>query len=79
MGEHCNNTGHSVSWDNTKVLTGEQDWLKRKVKEAIYIYILNSGDSLWAEAGGAGVLPTITPAANNLRTYYSADFGVFNA
>ena len=37
VGEHCNNTGHSVSWDNTKVLAREQDWLKRKVKEAIYI------------------------------------------
>ena len=35
--DHCNATGHSVSLDNTKVLTREPQWTKRKVKEAIYI------------------------------------------
>ena len=37
VGHHCNATGHSVSLDNTKVLTREPQWTKRKVKEAIYI------------------------------------------
>ena len=35
VGDHCNATGHSVSLDNTKVLTREPQWTKRKVKEAI--------------------------------------------
>ena len=30
-------TGHSVSMKNTKILTRESNWHKRKVKEAIYI------------------------------------------
>ena len=37
VGDHCNATGHSVSLDNTKVLTREPQWTKRKVKEAILI------------------------------------------
>ena len=37
VGDHCNATGHSVSMDNLRVLAREQDWLKRKVKEAIHI------------------------------------------
>ena len=37
VGDHCNATGHFVSLDNTKVLTREPQWTKRKVKEAIYI------------------------------------------
>ena len=37
VGDHCNATGHSVSFDNTKVLTREPQWTKIKVKEAIYI------------------------------------------
>ena len=37
VGDHCNATGHSVSLDNTRVLTREPQWTKRKVKEAIYI------------------------------------------
>ena len=37
VGVHCNATGHSVSMDNLRVLDREQDWLKRKVKEAIHV------------------------------------------
>ena len=37
VGDHCSATGHSVSMDNLRVLDREQDWLKRKVKEAIHI------------------------------------------
>ena len=37
VGDHCIATGHSVSLDNTKVLTRKPQWTKRKVKEAIYI------------------------------------------
>ena len=33
VGDHCNATGHSVSLDNTKVLTREPQWTKRKVKD----------------------------------------------
>ena len=36
-GEHCLATGHSVSKNNIKVLCREQEWQRRKVKEAIYI------------------------------------------
>ena len=37
VGDHCNATGHSVSLDNTKVLSREPQWTKRKVKESIYV------------------------------------------
>ena len=37
MGEHCLVTGHSVSKNNIRVLSREQEWHRRKVKEAIYI------------------------------------------
>ena len=37
VGDHCNATGHYVSLDNTKALTREPQWTKRKVKEAVYI------------------------------------------
>ena len=37
VGDHCQATGHSMSMKNTKVLTRESNWHKRKVKEAIYI------------------------------------------
>ena len=37
VGNHCLATGHSVSMDNTKILAREQNWHKRKGKEAIYI------------------------------------------
>ena len=37
VGEHCLATGHSVSNKNIRVLSREQEWHKRKVKEAIYI------------------------------------------
>ena len=37
VGDHCQATGHSVSMKDTKVLTRESNWHKRKVKEAIYI------------------------------------------
>ena len=37
VGEHCLATGHSVSKKNIRVLSREQEWHKRKVKEAIYI------------------------------------------
>ena len=35
--DHCRATGHSVSTDNTKVLTQESNWHKRKVKKDINI------------------------------------------
>ena len=35
VGDRCNATGDSVSMDNLRVLDNEQDWMKRKVKEAI--------------------------------------------
>ena len=37
MGKHCLATGHSVSTNNVRVLSREQEWHRRKVKEAIYI------------------------------------------
>ena len=37
IGEHCIETGHSVSLQNSKILCREADWIKRKVKESIYI------------------------------------------
>ena len=37
VGEHCLATGHSLSTNNIKVLCREQEWHRRKVKEAIYI------------------------------------------
>ena len=35
VGDNCRTTGHSMSMKNTKVLTRESNWHKRKVKEAI--------------------------------------------
>ena len=37
VGDHCLNTGHSISLTNTKVLAREEDWFRRKVKEAVYM------------------------------------------
>ena len=37
LGDHGDATGHSVFMDNLNVLDREQDWMKRKVKEAIHI------------------------------------------
>ena len=37
VSDHGNATGHSVSLDNTKVLTREPQWTKRKVKELILL------------------------------------------
>ncbi len=37
VGEHYMATGHSVSKNNIRVLSREQEWHRRKVKEAIYI------------------------------------------
>ena len=37
IGEHSISTGHSVSLRNSKILCREPDWIKRKVKESIYI------------------------------------------
>ena len=37
VAEHTIATGHTVSIQNVKVLAREQQWLPRKVKEAIYI------------------------------------------
>ena len=42
VSDHCNATGHSVSLDNTKVLTREPQWTKRKVKEDIYIIYIKA-------------------------------------
>ncbi|XP_053389112.1 uncharacterized protein LOC123531409 [Mercenaria mercenaria] len=35
--EHCQNTGHTIKSENTKILTSESGLIKRKVKEAIEI------------------------------------------
>ena len=37
VGEHCLATGHSVAKNNVRVLSREQEWHRRKVKEAICI------------------------------------------
>ena len=37
VGEHSQDTGHSFSLNNSKVLTRESNWTARKIKEAIYI------------------------------------------
>ena len=37
VGEHCKNTGHSISWDNIKVVGNESSYWRRKIKEAIEI------------------------------------------
>ena len=37
VGKHYFNTGHNVSTTNTKVLDREQDWHRRRIKEAIHI------------------------------------------
>ena len=39
VGDHCTASGHSVSLNNTRVLTREPQRTERKVKEAIYSYL----------------------------------------
>ena len=34
---HVQLTNHKIVWDNAEGLTNEQNWTKRKVKEALYI------------------------------------------
>jgi hypothetical protein len=37
VGEHCKDTGHSVSWTNISVVGREEHWYRRKIMEAIEI------------------------------------------
>ena len=41
VGEHCKNTGHTISWDNIRVLATETHASRRKIREAIEIASLN--------------------------------------
>ena len=37
IGEHLSATGHTICLDNAQLLSKEESWYSRKVKEAIYI------------------------------------------
>ena len=37
VNEHCKTTGHIMDWENVKVIGREDNWAKRKIKEAIAI------------------------------------------
>ena len=37
IGEHIESTGHDIYPNDIKVLDTEQTWLRRKIKEALYI------------------------------------------
>ena len=37
VGDHCNATGHSVSLDNAKVLTREQQWTKTSLDQGFLL------------------------------------------
>jgi hypothetical protein len=49
VGKHLKYTGHSVSWDNIDVLSREDNWYKRKLREAIDIH--QGAPSLIRDAG----------------------------
>ena len=69
VGDHCQATGHSVSMKNTKVLTRESNWHKRKVKD-IYIYISNKEPLSWTETRDTICLPSTTKLSRqNLRQH----------
>lgn len=34
---HANDTWHSIEWNKAEVIDSEQNWLKRRVKEALHI------------------------------------------
>ena len=38
MKEHLETTGHACTLHEVRILDKEEDWFKRKVKEAIYIH-----------------------------------------
>ena len=64
VGDHCRVTGHSVSMKNTKVLTSESNWHKRKVKEAI-LYIRQRAPTMNRDT--ICLLSTIKLSRRNLR------------
>ena len=37
VGEHCKETGHTISWDNIQVLATETNTSRRKIREALEI------------------------------------------
>ena len=37
INEHQANTGHIIDWENVKIIGKEEQWMKRKIKEAIAI------------------------------------------
>ena len=37
LSKHVIETGHSVVWEEVKILAFEKDWKKRKIKEGIFI------------------------------------------
>ena len=37
IGEHLSGTGHTIDTENIKVLDNEEQWFRRKIKEALYI------------------------------------------
>ena len=53
--EHQTNTGHIIDWENMKIVGKEDQWMKRKVKEAIAIRREKSS----LNKGQGWVLPTI--------------------
>ena len=41
IAEHSHNTGHNIKWDEARIIDFESNWLKRKIKEALWIRRVN--------------------------------------
>ena len=39
---HTNSTSHDIDWDSVEVIDQEQNWIKRKIKEALHIRSVNA-------------------------------------
>ena len=73
VGEHCQDTGHSFSQENAKILTREPNWTARKVKEAIYIK--SKGPPINRDQGYqlAPIYNQLLPGPRDLATASSRD------
>ena len=48
---HVNNTVHDIDWDSTEVIDQEENWRKRKIKEALHIRSVNAPMNLYLDQG----------------------------
>lgn len=68
---HTNNTRHSIQRDSTKVLNHEQNWLKRRTKEALIIREETRSMKLYSRLILSPIWSTLNSTPNEVITIIS--------